>query len=118
MIVQLKAYWAYDFVCDRAMSQMLSVLNDAGPWAREQRESAWYGDYLSASPGDGVRVRIHQYPQSGESSTFVGRRDKGFSALLQIASDSSATVEQVDRTFLELLTAIGSADVIEIEPYD
>jgi hypothetical protein len=87
----LKAYWAYDFACDRSLEDMLAVFNEAGPWRWEMHESAWYGDYLNTRPSNEVRVRVHEYPQGGEGGMFVGLRDRGFSALLQIEAESSAT---------------------------
>ncbi len=97
---------------------MLSVFNDAGSWQWELRESSWYGDYLNARPVEGVRVRIHEYPQTGEAGEFVGLRDKGFSALLEIEAESSTTREEIDEVFGDLLANIGAEDVKEIEPYD
>jgi hypothetical protein len=115
---KLKAYWAYDFGCNRSLGEMLSVFNDAGPWQWELRESSWYGDYLNAQLVERVRVRIHEYPQTGEAGEFVGLRDKGFSALLEIESESSATREEIEEAFGALLEKIGAEDVKEIEPYD
>jgi hypothetical protein len=114
----LKAYWAYDFACDRSMERMLALLNGAGPWKWEQRESAWYGDYLNACPAEGVRVRVHEYPQASESGVFTGLRDKGFSALLQIEVESTATQAKIDEAFRGLLGNIKATEITEIEPYD
>lgn len=114
----LKAYWAYDFACDRCLEDLLCLLNEAGPWEWEARDSAWYGDYLNARPLAGVRLRIHQYPSMGEAGTFVGLRDKGFSALLQIDEGSSAMQSEVDENFRELLRTINVMDIQGIEPYD
>ena len=115
---KLKAHWAYDFGCNRSLTGMLSVFNDAGPWQWELRESSWYGDYLNARPVEGVRVRIHEYPQTGEAGEFIGLRDKGFSALLEIEAESSAAREEIDEAFRGLLEKICAEDVKEIEPYD
>ncbi len=115
---KIKSCWAYDFGWYRSVEGMLSVLNSAGLWQWELRESSWYGDYLNARPAEGVRVRIHEYPQTGEAGEFVGLRDKGFSALLEIEAESSATREKIDEAFRGLLGKIGVEDVKEIEPYD
>jgi hypothetical protein len=114
----LKAYWAYDFACDRSMEGMLGIFNAAGPWQWQQRESAYYGDYLNTCPAQGVRVRVHEYPQEGESGEFKGLREKGFSALLQIEVESPANQAKIDETFRGLLNAIKGTEITEIEPYD
>src|SRR4051794_28341011 len=92
----LKAHWAYDFACDRSIEAILAAFNEAGPWHWEPRESAVYGDYLNSRPSEGVRVRVHQYPQMGEYGVFTGLRDKGFSTLLQVDAESKATQSEVD----------------------
>jgi hypothetical protein len=114
----LKAYWAYDFVCDRTIEVILAAFNAAGPWQWMMRESAVYGDYLSCQPKEHVRVRVHEYPQTGEYGTFVGLRDNSFSALLEIEAESGATRSETDRVFQHLLQMINATDVTEIEPYD
>ncbi len=114
----LKAYWAYDFACDRTIEDMLAILNEAGPWQWVLSDSAWYGDYLSTHPIPNVRVRVHEYPQAGEAGVFVGLRDKGFSALLQIKDESPATQAEIDEVFRGLLSRISATDITEIEPYD
>jgi hypothetical protein len=114
----LKAYWAYDFVCDRPIEAILTAFNQAGPWQWEPRESAVYGDYLNSHPLEGVRVRVHQYPQMGEYGVFIGLRDKGFSALLQVDAECAATRSAVDDAFRSLLQRINATDMTEIEAYD
>jgi hypothetical protein len=85
----LKAYWAYDFACEQSLDAIAAAFNAAGPWQWQLRESAVYGDYLNCRPMERVRLRVHEYPQTGEYGTF--RR---------------------------LLQAINATDVTEIEPYD
>jgi hypothetical protein len=114
----LKTDWAYDFACDRSMERMLALFNGAGPWKWEQRQSAWYGDYLNACPSAGVRVRVHEYPKSGESGVFMGLRDRGFCALLQIEVESPATQAKIDEAFRGLLDSVKATEITEIEPYD
>jgi hypothetical protein len=48
-------------------------------------------------------------------SAFGG---KGFSALLQIDADSSATRTEVDETFRAIQATAGATNIKEIEPYD
>jgi hypothetical protein len=109
-----KAYWAYDFACDRTIEAILVAFNSAGPWQWHLSESAVYGDYLNCRPGTDVRIRLHEYPQM----LFVGPRDKGFSALLEIRAQSTATRSEIDDVFRRLLQAIDATGIAEIEPYD
>ena len=111
----LKAYWAYDFTCDQTLEAILAALNSAGPWQWALGESAVYGDYLNCRPMEHVRVRLHEFPQM----LFVGfRRGKGFSALLEIRPESTATRFEIDGVFRRLLQGIDATDITEIDPYD
>ena len=114
----LESYWAYDFGSDRSLESILAVFNEAGPWQWQLRESAWYGDYVATRPSEGVRVRVHEYPQLGEAGKFVGLRDRGFSALLEIEAGSSATQAEIDEVFRGLLGRVKATGVTGIEPYD
>ncbi|HLW54581.1 MAG TPA: hypothetical protein VKW06_17225 [Candidatus Angelobacter sp.] len=111
--------WAYDLDCDLTLDGMVAALNSAGTWQWQSRESYWYGDYLNARPVAGLRVRIHQYPQTvGSGTQFTGPRDHGFMALLEIRNDSSASRDEVDRIFRDLLARINATIVSAIDPYD
>jgi hypothetical protein len=110
--------WAYDFRCDRPIEAVLAAFNAAGPWQWQLRESAVYGDYLNCRPQEHVRLRVHEYPTAGEYGVFVGLRDKGFCALLEVGVASGAARAEIDGAFLRLLQEIDAADVVEIEPYD
>ena len=110
----LKAYWAYDFTCDQPIEAILAAFVAAGPWQWRLCDSAVYGDYLNTRPKERVRVRVHEYPQM----VFVGPRDKGFSALLQIDAESMATRSEIDDVFRRLLQGINATNMTEIEPYD
>jgi hypothetical protein len=114
----LEAYWAYDFVCDRPIGAILDAFNAAGPWQWRLRESAVYGDYLNCRPMEHVRVRVHKYPQTGEYGIFVGLRDQGFSALLEVEPESTASRFEIDGVFRRLLETINATDLAEIAPYD
>lgn len=104
--MSLKAYWAYEFVCDKPIEDMLVIMNQAGPWMWSPRDSHWYGDYLNARPVQGVRVRIHEWPESK------------YSVLLQIESDSQARQSTIDGIMQELLGRLQARHVVETEPYD
>ena len=113
--------WAYDFVCDLSLDELASILNKAGPWQWQARESYWYGDYLNSRPVPGLRLRIHMYPQSVQDGahTLTGLRARGYMALLEIdPQQNSATREEIDPTFRELLAGLHAGSITEIEPYD
>ena len=105
----LKAYWAYAFVSDRPLAELAGEWNSAGPWDWQLRDSSWYGDYLSARPSNGVRVRIHEQPHV---------QPGGYTAPMQIEPESAATQAEVDDVVRGLLRQIGVNDVRPIEPYD
>jgi len=118
-----RAYWAYVFTCEQSIEAMLAALNDAGPWRWQARESAWYGDYLNVRPAEGVRLRIHEFPSSGEVSIFVGpgvvdgvAYDRGYTALLEL--DNAAARAEIDGIFRGLLGTIGAGNITAIDPYD
>lgn len=102
----LKAYWAYAFVCDRPLSNILLTLNQEGPWQWAARDSHWYGDYLNCRPIKGVRVRIHEW------------EDASFTLLLQIETNSEAKQVDVDKIARGLLGLLEARDIEEAEPYD
>ena len=102
----LKAYWAYEFVSDTPIEEMLAVLNEAGPWTWMLRDSYWYGDYLNVRPGGGVRVRIHEW------------EDSKYTALLQIDSDGTAEQPAIDAIVQDLLGRLQAEHLVETEPYD
>jgi hypothetical protein len=110
--------WAYDFTCERPIEAILAAFNAGGPWQWQLRESAAYGDYLNCRPQEQVRLRIHEYPFAGPYGVFVGLRDQGFMALLQLGSEDTARRSEIDRLFRRLLNGINATNLTEIEPYD
>jgi hypothetical protein len=120
-----RQYWAYAFTCEQPIEGLLAALNAAGPWRWQERDSAWYGDYLAVRPAEGVRVRIHEFPSSGseEAGMYVGPGtvdgvvyDRGFTALLEV--EDAAAKAGIDRVLRGLLDTISAANVKAIEPYD
>lgn len=109
--------WAYDFACGRSLEDLLALFNAAGPWSWQLRDGEAYGEYLNVRPLDGVRVRVHAYPQAGGLGTFTGLREKGFSALLE-ARDGAAARDAIDGVFRTLLEKAGATEITPIEPYD
>jgi hypothetical protein len=111
--------WAYDFECDNTLDGIASLINRAGPWTWQARDSYWYGDYLNTRPAPGLRVRIHQYPQTvGTGQQFTGPREHGFMALLELSGESAVTRGEIDAIFRELLARIGAVGLTAVEPYD
>ena len=106
--MSLKAYWAYEFNCAKSIDEILAVFNVSGPWYWEMGDSAWYGDYLDAHPVEGVRVRIHEFPEA----------DVKYTALLQIKSESPVEQAEIDEVCKSLLNKINARDTKEIDPYD
>lgn len=118
--------WAYVFTCEKSLEEMLTQLNEAGPWTWELRDSAWYADYLSTRLAPGIRIRIHEFPSQGsEAGVYVGpgtvdglEYHSGYTALLQIRPGASTTQEEVDEIFQGLLGTIEAQNVKAISPYD
>ena len=104
--MSLQAYWAYEFLCDEPIEDLLAILNASGLWTWSLRDSHWYGDYLNTRPVKGVRVRIHEW----EASKYT--------ALLQIEQDSEAEQAAIDGIMRALLDRLKARDVVETEPYD
>ena len=105
-------------VGDQPIETVLAAFNAAGPWQWQLRESAVYGDYRNRRPDAHVRLRVHEYPQTGEYGTFTGLRDKGFSALLKLYCGSVSSQPEIDGVFRRLLQAIDATNVTDIEHYD
>ncbi len=102
------ADWAYDFSYARSLEELHAALNAAGPWVWQGRDGAWYGSYLRATPAEGVRVRIHHFPDQAQP----------FSALLQLKAGARAARAAIDAAFRALLEGAGARDLNPIEPYD
>ena len=114
-MTDFKANWAYNFISEKSLEEIVDIYNASGPWQWQQRESYMFGHYINTRPGAGLHIRIHEYPQA-----FFGtdRQEEGFSALIQIESDSVFLKLDVDAIFLRLLQRINATEVREIEPYD
>ena len=107
---------------DKSLGDLLTVLNDGGPWKWELADSDWYGDYLRAHPLAAPRVRIHD-PRAcigvsgslGPSNLPVGAWRRYVS---QLETEAGADVAEssVDRV-VGLLRRAGVRDLRPIEPY-
>jgi len=102
------ACWAYDFTFERSLETLLGVLEAAGQWPWQGRDSHWYGTYLNSRPEPGVRVRIHHFPDQPQP----------FSALLESQPEAAAKREAIDTLFRAQLSGAGARDLRPIEPYD
>src|SRR5437879_2295664 len=134
---------AYEFECDRSLTDMQTRLNQCGPWTWEIRESFWYGDYLKCRPMEGVRARIHDPAQfllpyqdreararlvryaamiwASVAQRFYQRETKAERkclAQLEINPKSGAGQAEIDAIFRELLVALAARQARVIETYD
>lgn len=104
--------WAFNFQCNQSLDEICSSFNASGPWQWDVRENYVFGDYLNTRPEEGLRLRVHFFPQG-----FVQNKT-GFSALLELEEDSTLTQRAVDDTFRKLLSQIQAQDIKAVEPYD
>lgn len=104
--------WAFNFQCEQSLDDLCTSFNASGPWQWDVRENYIFGDYLNTRPEEGVRLRVHYFPQA-----FVQKKS-GFSALLELEADSSLTQSAIDRTFRKLLSQIQAREIKAVEPYD
>jgi hypothetical protein len=101
-----EAYWAYEFRCKQPLEAILDILIETSPWDWHLRDSYWYGDYLNSRPMQGVRIRIHEWPESR------------YTILLQINSESPADRSIIDESIKVIFDKIEAKNVCETEPYD
>ena len=101
-----EAYWSYEFQCKQSLEAILDILIETSQWDWHLRDSYWYGDYLNSRPMQGVRVRIHEWPESR------------YTILLQIDSESTADRLIIDESIKVIFDKIEAKNVCETEPYD
>jgi hypothetical protein len=111
--------WGYAFDSDHTLAAMVAMLNGR-PWVWELRDSSWFGDYLSARPADGCRVRIHDPRQPTQAAPAGGWDGKAppFRLTAEIGPDAPVSREQIDRAIGELLAELKARDVTPSEPFD
>ena len=109
--------FAFRFDCNGTLDQIVSQMNDAGPWKWQARESYWYSDYLNCRPARGVRIRIHDHGQATQPNF---QQQSGPDYTMQVDIDAEADVEASRFVGFakELLVKIGARNILEIEPYD
>jgi len=70
--------------------------------------------FLTTRPDDDTMIKINQHPQG-----FVDRPgEAGFSTLVRTKSENADFRQELDRTLVELLKAVGVKELVAIEPYD
>ncbi len=109
--------FAFRFDCDMTLDQIVSQLNDTGPWKWQGHESYWYGDYLNCRPAKDVRIRIHDHGQP-QPPHFQQQSGPDYTMQVDIDSESDVEASRFVGLAKELLVKIGARNILEIEPYD
>jgi hypothetical protein len=106
---------AYSFVCGYGDTDtLLARLNAMGQWTWRQGDSHWYGDYLAATPFDGVRIRIVDFPERGPNpGEWRYEAD-----VKRWSPDCKASAATIDGAFRNVLRQIPAHDITEIEWFD
>jgi hypothetical protein len=103
--------WAYDFECDMTMAEIISALNESGPWQWVWRDKDAFGPYISSVPREGVSARIYDldgYYSNGPTYT----------ADFKLAEGCQVEWATIDRVFRELLRNLPVRNVAIGEGYD
>lgn len=101
--------WAYTFGCDMPLDRMCAHLNATTAWRwYHHDDSAWYFEYLSCRPREGVRFRIHNHQESDAKGPLL-------SAQLSALVDEHA---QADAEFRMALDTLPIRDLRASETYD
>ncbi len=109
----LKAYWAYNFDCDKPLKGMLAAWNEAGPWQWQ------LGVYIEAHSNEGVHVLVRDQPPVTGWYSRLSRSpsDRKFTALLEIKADSSVTQAEIDGIFRGLLARVNATNITYVQPF-
>ncbi len=103
--------WAYDFECDNTMAEIISTLNESGPWEWVWRDKDAFGPYISSAPFEGVRARIYDldgYYSNGPTYT----------ADFKLGEGRKAERAAIDSVFSELLGKLAARNLTKGEGYD
>jgi hypothetical protein len=102
---------AYSFICAYSSTDALCLRLNQVAWNWRVGDSYWYGDYVSAVPFPGVRIRIVDFP---------GRTDSGYIYESDIRIDKECTTptEEIDAAYRNGLAQLPAHDVREIEWFD
>jgi hypothetical protein len=104
---------AYAFSVDRPLEALRQHLNALGPWEWIERDSFWYGDYISTRPlpHDGI-IKIYE-----QGDRFVIQLK--YRALRGVNANAVADCRALHRTILtQFLPAIGAREVEPDEGFD
>jgi len=74
----VRATWAYDFTCDKAMAEIGAMLTATGLWRWIERDNEAFGSYIAAVPCAGLQVRIYDldgYDSNGPTYTVDCKMD-------------------------------------------
>lgn len=101
--------WAYTFGCNMPLERMCARLNEATAYRwYHHDDSAWYLEYLSCRPREGVRFRIHNLQESDEQGPLLSA---------QIDGDTQTQAE-MDAAFRDVLVLLSVRDLRRVEVYD
>jgi hypothetical protein len=104
--------WAYQFECDQPILAILATLNRVGPWSWIERDKEAFGTYISATPLEGVRVRVYSDPQS------PGENGPRYSADFVLEPRCRVSRIAIDATFQGILAALSARNVSPGEYWD
>ena len=101
--------WAYEFSCDRSLSEMEPILDRSGPWRWRVRDCAWYPDFLQSRPYDDVRICVYERNPPGGPS---------YRSLVEIDPTSGRPRPTIEAVFVGLLGRLPARDLVEVPPVE
>jgi hypothetical protein len=100
---------AYEFDCDLSLGELRALFNRTGPSTWMERDSEWYGDYMSSAIKDGCMAKLYE------------RTDEpGSRYVIQFKIEPLAEVRDSDLppVLVNLLLPAGARNLRSAEPYD
>jgi hypothetical protein len=108
----MRQRWAYDFESDKPIRDILSSLNQAGPWKWMERDKDALGTYISSVPFEGARVRIYSDPQG------YGEDGPKYTADFRLEESCEVSRPFVEAAFSAMLVTLSARNVTEGECWD